>query len=173
MIDDLWHGYDVSSTLTSNFSPSISTFSRRGDPRWNMVSGNLRFQGVHLHSVPLCPGSTDFCFDFHFLRRNRMRRESKGREYHSQRSIPRKLWTWHDSRLFAIDGFRSSSEANRERDSLILLRLYCFRWRGEAWFKIHDVLCTSFRRKRLFRKSFIVLNPNSSIMIVQYVSMFD
>ena len=54
MIDDLWHGYDVSSTLTSNFSPSISIFSRRGDPRWNMVSGNLRFQGVHLHSVPLC-----------------------------------------------------------------------------------------------------------------------
>lgn len=173
MIDDLWHGYDVSSTLTSNFSPSISTFSRRGDPRWNMVSGNLRFQGVHLHSVPLCPGFL-LWLSFPAPQPDAKGIEvKKGREYHSQRSIPRKLCTWRDSRLFAIDGFRSSSEANRERESLVLLRLYCFRWRGEAWFKIHDVLCTSFRRKRLFRKSFIVLNPNSSIMIVQCVSMFD
>lgn len=129
-----------------------------------MVSGNLRFQGVH--SVD----STDFCFDFHFLRRNR--RESKRRRAENITVRDRCLVSSVRD-VIRVSLPSMASDRVPRRESLALSRLYCFRWRGNSSNRGLKVYFLSEERKGLFWKSFIGRNPNSSIMIVQCVLIFN
>lgn len=167
MINDLCHGYDVSSTLTSNFSVDFDFLSwRRSALEYGFRESSFpRSASRRLHGFLLWlsfPAPQPKGIEV-----------KKGGEYHRQRSMPRKLCTWRDSRLFAINGFRSSSETSAVRESLALSRLYCFRWRGNSSNRGLKIYFLSEERKGLFWKSFIDRNLNSSIMIIQCVIIFN
>lgn len=158
----IWRLVDFNEQLLRRFRFSLAKLG--GDPRWNMVSGNLRFQGVH----PV--DSTDFCFDFHFLRRNR--RESKWRRAENITVRDRCLVSSVRD-VIRVSLPSMASDRVPRRESLALSWLYCFRWRGNSSNRGLKVYFLSEERKGLFWKSFIGRNPNSSIMIVQCVIIFN
>lgn len=129
MINDLRHGYDVSSTLTSNFSADFDFLSPSfQDPplEYGFRESSFPRKTRLVSSVPF----HDFCFDFHFLRRDRMRRESKRRraEYHRQIDTRALYVTWFASLLPSI----ASDRFPTRRIVSPLLRLYCFTWCGKV-----------------------------------------
>lgn len=110
MINDLWQGYDVSSTLTSNFSVDFDFLS----PSLEEIRVGIWFPGIFVSNecisstVPLYSAPRIFPLTFISCAATGYEgnRSEEGQNI-TVRDRYRKLCTWRDSRLFAINGFRS------------------------------------------------------------------